>query len=134
MYEGRVIMDLTQDTVTEDNLLVGVTAHDRHGEIITGAMPDNTGYAAEIMTKDEIVELPKGYYSGGESVMIDDRAVRYLVPDNIKLGVEILGVEGANVGDAFYTEMANSSGGRTVVIGRFTEEEINGGSAMTITG
>lgn len=37
-YEGRVLLDLTEDTVTEDQLLEGVTAHDRSGQRIVGAL------------------------------------------------------------------------------------------------
>ena len=35
---SRVIMDLTQDTVTPETLLQGVTAHNARGEKITGAL------------------------------------------------------------------------------------------------
>ena len=35
-YDGRVLMDLTEDTVTENNLLEGATAHGRDGEPIEG--------------------------------------------------------------------------------------------------
>lgn len=134
MYEGRVLIDLTGDTVTEKDLRSGITAHDRHGENITGTMPDNSGFSGEIKTKDEKFVLPEGYYSGDEYVKLEDNAIRFLTPDNVKLGVEILGIEGTNVGDAFYTEMVNSAGGRTVIIGRITEEMINNGSSITITG
>ena len=30
-YGGRVLLDLTEDTVAEDQLLEGATAHDRSG-------------------------------------------------------------------------------------------------------
>ena len=36
-YDGRVLLDLTEDTVTEDQLLEGATAHDRSGQRIVGA-------------------------------------------------------------------------------------------------
>lgn len=37
-YDGRVLLDLTEDTVTEDQLLEGATAHDRSGQRIVGSL------------------------------------------------------------------------------------------------
>lgn len=37
-YDGRVLLDLTEDTVAEDQLLEGATAHDRSGQRIVGAL------------------------------------------------------------------------------------------------
>lgn len=36
IYGGRVLIDLTGDTVTPGALLEGYTAHDARGELITG--------------------------------------------------------------------------------------------------
>ena len=36
VYGGNVLIDLTSDTVTENDLAYGVTAHDNSGTIITG--------------------------------------------------------------------------------------------------
>ncbi len=36
LADGRVLIDLTSDTVTADKLLSGATAHDASGAIITG--------------------------------------------------------------------------------------------------
>lgn len=38
VYAGRVLLDLTNDTVTEDKLAEGVVAHNAKGEQITGTM------------------------------------------------------------------------------------------------
>lgn len=38
VYDGTTLIDLTGDTVTEDTLLVGTTAHDASGKQITGTM------------------------------------------------------------------------------------------------
>lgn len=35
-YNKKVLIDLTNDTVSSDKLLYGVTAHDKSGELITG--------------------------------------------------------------------------------------------------
>lgn len=41
-YAGRVLMDLSSDTVTADRLLEGYTAHKANGELITGTMKKMT--------------------------------------------------------------------------------------------
>lgn len=56
VYGGRVLMDLTADTVQADKLLEGITAHGADGEPITGACTfdsdtqDATAAAAEILS------------------------------------------------------------------------------------
>lgn len=44
VYGGNVLVDLTADTVTEDALLSGTTAHDKAGNAITGALVLATVY------------------------------------------------------------------------------------------
>lgn len=36
VYGGNTLIDLTGDTVTEDKLLKGITAHGKDGEVVTG--------------------------------------------------------------------------------------------------
>lgn len=36
IYGGKVLLDLTNDTVSSDTLSRGITAHDKSGRIITG--------------------------------------------------------------------------------------------------
>lgn len=47
---GEVKLDLTQDTVTPENLLSGATAHNAAGEEITGSMGSIKTYTATIGT------------------------------------------------------------------------------------
>ena len=42
VYNAKVLLDLTSDTVTADKLAEGVTAHDKSGNKITGTMPIQT--------------------------------------------------------------------------------------------
>ena len=55
IYGGRTLIDLTADTVTEDKLLAGFTAHKNDGSVITGTCPydmdtsEMNAAAAEIM-------------------------------------------------------------------------------------
>lgn len=37
IYGGKVLLDLTGDTVTASDLKAGVTAHDKSGAVITGS-------------------------------------------------------------------------------------------------
>jgi hypothetical protein len=56
IYGGNTLIDLTADTVSEDKLLYGFTAHDKSGEEITGTCTfdadtqDATAAVAEILT------------------------------------------------------------------------------------
>lgn len=55
IYNGKVLIDLTGDTVAADKLLTGVTAHGKDGNVVTGACTydadtkDATAAAAEIL-------------------------------------------------------------------------------------
>lgn len=42
VYAGKVLIDLTEDTVKAENLLEGTTAHSKTGEKITGTMKKMT--------------------------------------------------------------------------------------------
>lgn len=42
IFAGTVLIDLTEDTVTAETLLTGITAHDASGAIITGTMRPRT--------------------------------------------------------------------------------------------
>ena len=56
VYGGRVLIDLTADTVTADKLLKDITAHDKSGATVTGTCTfdvdssDATAAVAEILT------------------------------------------------------------------------------------
>lgn len=45
VVNGETILDLTQDTVTTDKMVSGVTAHDKSGKQITGTMGELAGLA-----------------------------------------------------------------------------------------
>lgn len=55
VYGGKTLIDLTGDTVTEDKLLSGITAHGKDGEFVTGVCTfdvdsnDATAAVAEIL-------------------------------------------------------------------------------------
>lgn len=56
VYDGKILIDLTADTITADQLHSGVTAHDASGALITGTSTldsdtsDDTATASEILS------------------------------------------------------------------------------------
>lgn len=137
IYDGKVLMDLTADTVKADKLLKGFTAHGADGEPITGtctfdadtqdatataaeilagktaynkgakvtgAMKNNGAVAGKISTKSGEYTVPQGYHDGSGKVAIDSTEQAKIVPENIRQGVTLLGVEGSMTG----TEDANA--------------------------
>ena len=88
------IIDLTNDTVTEEKLLSGITAHARNGEIITGSMA-NHGAVNGTINSLEGYTIPAGFHDGNGTVTIDGAEQEKIIPENIKSGVSILGVQGS---------------------------------------
>ena len=86
------IIDLTNDTVTADKLLEGITAHARNGEIITGSMT-NHGAVNGVIDSLAGYTIPAGYHDGSGTVTID--GAENIISENIKSGVSILGVQGS---------------------------------------
>lgn len=77
---------------TPDSVLEGVTFSSSEGIEVTGTMPDN-GAAAIQLSNLGLVDVAEGYYSGGTAGIADAEAAK-IIPENIKKGVTILGVEG----------------------------------------
>lgn len=131
IYGGKTLIDLTADTVTEDKVLEGVTAHDKSGAKITGTctfdvdssdataavaeilsgksayargakltgtMKNNGAVAGEIATKEQVYTVPQGYHDGSGKVQIDETEQAKLIPENIREGITVLGVEGTMSG------------------------------------
>lgn len=97
IYGGNVLIDLTGDTITADNLAFGVTAHDASGAQITGAntydanTQDATAGAAEILTgKTAYVRGAKITGSmknnGGVTGTIATKAGQYTIPQGFHDG------------------------------------------------
>lgn len=88
----------TQDaTATAAELLAGKTAYVRGSKVI-GTMPDNDAVTGEITDKDTPYTVPLGYHDGSGTVGIAASEKSKLVPDNIRQGIRILGVEGSMSG------------------------------------
>lgn len=131
IYGGKVLIDLTGDTVEASDLLAGVTAHGKDGEPIigtcsydadtqdataspaeilkdktayvrgakvSGTMPNNGAVSGVISSKDGTYIVPQGYHDGSGTVKMDDTEAAKLIPDNIREGVTVFGVEGTMSG------------------------------------
>lgn len=131
IYGGRTLMDLTADTVTEDKLLRGYTAHGADGETISGnctfdadtrdataadgeilagktayvsgvkksgTMRNNGAVSLKIKSKEDSLQITRGYHDGSGIAALDDTEKAKLTPDNIREGVTVLGVLGAMSG------------------------------------
>ena len=98
LSNGTVLLDLTGDTVAADKMLSGYTAHDKSGAKITGTMPNKGAVSGSIATKDGQYTVPQGFHNGSGKVGIASTEKAKLIPDNIKSGVEVLGVTGSYSG------------------------------------
>ena len=88
----------TQDaTASAAEILSGKTAYNK-GVKVTGTMKNNGAVAGKISTKAGKYTVPQGYHDGSGAVQIDATEQAKLIPDNIRDGVTILGIEGTMSG------------------------------------
>lgn len=109
IYGDQTLMDLTGDTVTADKLLSGATAHNASGEQITGSMLDKSGTLGTINTASDSFTIPQGYHDGQGTVSISQNEQAKIISENIKSGVEILGVTGTHEGGGTDTSDATAN-------------------------
>ena len=84
----------TDATAAEAEILTGKTVYAR-GTKLTGTMKNNGAVTGKITTKAGKYNVPQGFHDGGGTVEIDATEQAKLIPNNIRQGVNILGVEGA---------------------------------------
>lgn len=84
----------TQDaTVNVAEILKGKTAYAR-GAKLEGTMTNNGAVSGVISTKDGVYNVPQGFHDGSGKVQIDENEKAKLIPENIRSGINILGVTG----------------------------------------
>lgn len=79
IYGGEVLLDLTADTVSEETLLAGYTAHGSNGEIIQGECMFDADTSDATITPDDVLEGESGYSNGVkiEGAMPNNNGVTY---------------------------------------------------------
>lgn len=88
----------TQDATASDaEVLDGKVVYVK-GSKITGKMPNNGAVNGTISTKAGTYTVPQGYHDGSGKVGIAPSEQAKLVPENIREGVTVLGVEGTMSG------------------------------------
>ena len=102
-------------TATDSDILANKTAYAK-GQKLYGSLP-NKGEANIELTDLTTKTVERGYYSGGTAKIADAESAK-IIPENIKSGVTVLGVEGTleSGPSASYSESVNGGGGLTATI------------------
>lgn len=66
VYGNEVLMDLSADTITADKLALGITAHDKSGEPITGTSTKDSDTSDATAAVAEILEGKTAYARGAK--------------------------------------------------------------------
>lgn len=66
VFGGNTLIDLTADTVTEEKLLKGITAHNQKGEAITGTCSYDSDTSDATITVGEMLEGKTAYVRGAK--------------------------------------------------------------------
>lgn len=85
--------DTTDADATDAEILFGKTAYVQKQKV-TGTMPNNEQVNGKIKNLTDPYTIPVGYHDGSGTVTIEDTEKAKILPENIREGVEILGVSG----------------------------------------
>ena len=89
--------DTSDATAGAAEILLGKTAYVT-GSKVTGTMPNNGAKTLNISQKSASVPIPQGYHDGSGAAQIDPTEAAKVIPNNIRQGISILGVEGTMSG------------------------------------
>lgn len=88
----------TQDATAADSEIISGKIAYVKGVKKTGTMKNNGAVSLKITTKAQKVTIAQGFHDGSGSAQIDSTEQAKLIPENIRDGVTILGVEGTMSG------------------------------------
>lgn len=89
--------DTSDATAGAAEILIGKTAYVT-GAKVTGTMPNNGAKTLKVSKKSVSVPIPQGYHDGSGAAQIDPIEAAKVIPNNIRQGISILGVEGTMSG------------------------------------
>lgn len=89
--------DTSDATAAAAEILLGKTAYVT-GSKVTGTMPNNGAKTLNVTKKGTSVPIPQGYHDGSGAAQIDPTEATKIIPNNIRAGITILGVEGTMSG------------------------------------
>lgn len=93
MYNGAQYLTRDKYTgYTNSTLLTGNTMYDIAHQIVAGTMPNNGDVTVAPTTSEQVKE--KGYYNSLKVSAVTSAIDSNIIPENIKSGVNVLGVEG----------------------------------------
>lgn len=98
--------DTTDADATAGEILATKTAYVNKVKI-TGSMPNRGAVTGTISNKNTPYSIQNGYHDGSGTVGIDSTESAKIIAENIKDGVEILGIRGSYTGEGVPTEECN---------------------------
>lgn len=100
--------DTSDATASASEILDTKTAYVR-GAKVTGSMPNRGAVTGVITTKAQEYSIQNGFHDGSGKVSIDSTEQAKIIADNIKNGVEILGVTGSYTGEGVPTQVKSAT-------------------------